>query len=78
LNKTLKESSKNTSGQSVIYTERWEKMKQAEANVTQWDTGVELGLLQFVGKKSVQVPPNFVRTDKYIFYSNHIHNRYTS
>jgi len=45
-------------------------MKQAEANVTQWDTGVELSLLQFVGKKSVQVPPNFVRTDKYILFKS--------
>lgn len=62
LNETLKESLKDTSGQSTTYLAgRWTKMKQAEANITQWDTGVKLDLLRFVGEKSVQVPPNFVR-----------------
>lgn len=40
-------------------------MKQAEANVTQWNTGVELNLLEYVGKKSVQVPADFVRKNAY-------------
>lgn len=62
LNKTLKEFSKNMSEQSTTYLAgRWTKMKQAEANITRWDTGVEPDLLRFVGEKSVQVPPNFVR-----------------
>lgn len=79
LNKALKESSKDISEQPVIYPAgRWMKMKQAEANITRWDTGVELSLLQFVGEKSVQVPPDFVRIYKYIFYLNHIYNCVTN
>lgn len=61
LNETLKEPSKDISGYSTYLDGRWTKMKQAEANVTRWDTGVELDLLRFVGEQSVQVPPNFVR-----------------
>ncbi|XP_076662431.1 putative 2-oxoadipate dehydrogenase complex component E1 homolog [Halictus rubicundus] len=33
----------------------WKGMRQAEASVTQWDTGVDLGLLRFIAEKSVQV-----------------------
>jgi len=66
LNKTLKESSKDMPEQSTSYlTGRWTEIKQAEANITQWDTGVELDLLRYVGEKSVQVPPNFVRIYSY-------------
>lgn len=73
LNKTLKESSKIVSGQSDIYGGRWAKMKQAETNITRWDTGVERDLLQFVGEKSVQVPPNFNIHPHLL--KNHIQNR---
>lgn len=62
LNETLKESSKDISEPTAPYLAgKWSKMKQAEASITRWDTGVELDLLRFVGEKSVQVPPNFVR-----------------
>lgn len=62
LNKALKESMENMSRQlaTSYLTGRWTGIKQAEANITQWDTGVDLHLLQFLGKKSVQVPPNLV------------------
>lgn len=52
---------------AMHFAGRWKGMKQAESNITLWDTGVELNLLDFVGKKSVRVPSNFVRMDKYIF-----------
>lgn len=67
LNKALKESAKDASRESLdMYLGRWTGIKQAEDNVTQWDTGVELDLLKYVGNKSVQVPPNFVRMHKSI------------
>ncbi|XP_018378530.1 PREDICTED: probable 2-oxoglutarate dehydrogenase E1 component DHKTD1, mitochondrial isoform X2 [Trachymyrmex cornetzi] len=73
LNKTLKESSKDASRPSTVYAGRWAKMKQAEANITRWDTGVELDLLHFVGEKSVQVPPNFTIHPQ--LSKNHVQNR---
>lgn len=45
---------------TTYLTERWTGMTQADANLTRWDTGVDLSLLQLLGEKSVQVPPNFV------------------
>lgn len=65
LNKTLKESSDMPEQSTSYLAGRWTEMKQAEANITQWDTGVELDLLRYVGEKSVQVPPNFVRIYSY-------------
>ncbi|KAL6421416.1 hypothetical protein ACFW04_014201 [Cataglyphis niger] len=60
LNKALKESEDVSRHLTTSYlTGRWTGIKQAEANITRWDTGVDLRLLQFLGKKSVQVPPNF-------------------
>ncbi|KYM93516.1 PREDICTED: probable 2-oxoglutarate dehydrogenase E1 component DHKTD1 homolog, mitochondrial isoform X1 [Cyphomyrmex costatus] len=73
LNKTLKESFKDESRLSTNYTGRWAKMKQAEANITRWDTGVELGLLHFIGEKSVQVPSNFAIHPQLL--KNHVQNR---
>ncbi|XP_036143578.1 probable 2-oxoglutarate dehydrogenase E1 component DHKTD1, mitochondrial isoform X2 [Monomorium pharaonis] len=74
LNKTLKESSMDISEQSITYfAGRWSKMKQAEDNITRWDTGVEPDLLRFVGEKSVQVPPNFNIHPQLL--KNHVQNR---
>ncbi|XP_014469454.1 PREDICTED: probable 2-oxoglutarate dehydrogenase E1 component DHKTD1 homolog, mitochondrial isoform X2 [Dinoponera quadriceps] len=56
LNRILKESTEEAPRQRDYLTGRWTGIKQAEANVTQWNTGVELSLLKFVGKKSVEVP----------------------
>lgn len=49
---------------------RWTGIEQAKDNVTQWDTGVELDLLRFVGKKSVDVPENLVRSEIYEYFVN--------
>ncbi|KAL6266999.1 hypothetical protein P5V15_000079 [Pogonomyrmex californicus] len=74
LNKILKESTENISEQSVIHpTEKWTKIKQAGPNITQWNTGVDLGLLQFVGQRSVQVPSNFDIHPHLL--KNHVQNR---
>ncbi|XP_032684667.1 probable 2-oxoglutarate dehydrogenase E1 component DHKTD1 homolog, mitochondrial [Odontomachus brunneus] len=59
LNRILKESTEDASRQSGYLAGKWTGMKQAEANITQWNTGVELNLLEYVGKKSVQVPADF-------------------
>ncbi|XP_012220785.1 2-oxoadipate dehydrogenase complex component E1 isoform X2 [Linepithema humile] len=60
LNETLKESMMDVPQQTAMhFAGRWNGMKQAESNITSWDTGVEFNLLDFVGKKSVQVPSNF-------------------
>lgn len=42
------------------FTHRWENLKQAQANLTEWDTGVDLNLLQYVIEKSVDIKENFV------------------
>ncbi|XP_072745659.1 probable 2-oxoadipate dehydrogenase complex component E1 homolog isoform X2 [Anoplolepis gracilipes] len=75
LNKALKESMTDVSRQlTVTYlTGRWTDMQQAEANITRWDTGVDLHLLQFLGKKSVQVPSNFDIHPQLL--KNHVQNR---
>lgn len=70
LNKALKDSVNDIStAQSVYLAGRWTGMKQAEANITQWDTGVDIDLLKFVGQKSVQIPANLVRMHKYISWN---------
>ncbi|CAB0042891.1 unnamed protein product [Trichogramma brassicae] len=38
---------------------RWSKLKRAGASVTTWDTGVDLDLLRYIGKKSVEYPETF-------------------
>uniref|UniRef100_A0A3Q1N7S2 2-oxoadipate dehydrogenase complex component E1 n=2 Tax=Bos TaxID=9903 RepID=A0A3Q1N7S2_BOVIN len=37
----------------------WQGLVQPEACITSWNTGVPLDLLQFIGKKSVEVPEEF-------------------
>lgn len=39
---------------------KWTGMKQAEHNITQWDTGIDIDLLRFIGKRSVHIETNFV------------------
>lgn len=65
LNRILKEPAEDVPLQPEYFAGRWTGIKQAETNVTQWNTGVELGLLEFVGKKSVEVPADLVRRDAY-------------
>ncbi|XP_078039369.1 putative 2-oxoadipate dehydrogenase complex component E1 homolog [Augochlora pura] len=44
--------------ESAYFAGLWKGMKQAEASVTQWDTGVDLTLLKFIAEKSVCVDDN--------------------
>lgn len=39
----------------------WSGMQQADAKVTQWDTGVDLSLLRFIAEKSVHIDDDSVR-----------------
>ncbi|KAL0103441.1 hypothetical protein PUN28_017599 [Cardiocondyla obscurior] len=74
LNRALKESSKDISKQLTTYlTGRWSKIKQAEANITQWNTGVDLDLLRLVGTKSVQIPRDFDIHPQ--LFKNHVQSR---
>nr|XP_003706992.1 PREDICTED: probable 2-oxoglutarate dehydrogenase E1 component DHKTD1 homolog, mitochondrial isoform X1 [Megachile rotundata] len=44
--------------QPVHFTGLWSGMRQADASITEWDTGVDLNLLNFIAKKSVHVHDN--------------------
>lgn len=46
--------------QAVHLQKQWTGIVAAEANISQWDTGVDLGLLKYVGNKSVTLPKDFV------------------
>ena len=41
-------------------TRQWVGMVQAPASITQWDTGMPVEVLKFVGAKSVTIPEDFV------------------
>nr|XP_031847818.1 probable 2-oxoglutarate dehydrogenase E1 component DHKTD1 homolog, mitochondrial [Nomia melanderi] len=41
--------------QPTYFTSLWTGMRQADATLTHWDTGVDLNLLKFIGGKSVHV-----------------------
>jgi len=40
---------------------QWSGIQQAGHVITEWDTGLDISLLKFIGSKSVQHPENFVR-----------------
>ncbi len=40
---------------------QWNGLIQAQEEITTWDTGVDIPLLQYIGVKSVQYPNDFVR-----------------
>lgn len=48
--------------QPAYFSGLWSGIRQAEATVTQWDTGVDLNLLKFIGEKSVHNNDDSVRT----------------
>lgn len=78
LNKALKESEGDTSREldRIHLGGRWTGLRQAdELNLTQWDTGVELELLKFVGERSVQAPADFVRTLYSLLFENYLYRR---
>lgn len=39
---------------------QWSGIQQPDEAITKWDTGVEIPLLQYIGMKSVDLPPCFV------------------
>ncbi|XP_076639220.1 putative 2-oxoadipate dehydrogenase complex component E1 homolog [Colletes latitarsis] len=54
LNQALKQVD-NYTPQPSYFAGLWSEMRQADASVTQWDTGIDLNLLRFVASKSVHV-----------------------
>lgn len=40
---------------ATYFSGRWTGMKQAEHSITKWDTGIDVGLLRFIGERSVHV-----------------------
>lgn len=51
--------------QPTYFAGLWSGIKQAEASVTEWDTGVDLNLLKFIAEKSVYIKDDLVRTRHY-------------
>lgn len=51
--------------QPTYFEGLWTGIKQAEASVTEWDTGVDLNLLKFIAEKSVHIKDNVVRICHY-------------
>lgn len=45
---------------AAYYERQWSAMRQASADVTTWDTGVDYAVLRHVGEHSVRVPDGFV------------------
>uniref|UniRef100_A0ABD2WJ13 Transketolase-like pyrimidine-binding domain-containing protein n=1 Tax=Trichogramma kaykai TaxID=54128 RepID=A0ABD2WJ13_9HYME len=45
--------------QATYLRGRWSKIERAGAKVTTWDTGCDLDLLRYVGRKSVEYPEMF-------------------
>lgn len=64
LNQSLNEMD-NFIPQPTYFEGLWTGIKQAEASVTEWDTGVDLNLLKFIAEKSVHIKDNVVRIYHY-------------
>ncbi|XP_015428889.1 PREDICTED: probable 2-oxoglutarate dehydrogenase E1 component DHKTD1, mitochondrial [Dufourea novaeangliae] len=54
LNQTLKQVDSYVP-EPTYFAGLWTGLRQADANVTQWDTGVDVSLLRFIAEKSVRV-----------------------
>ena len=54
LNQALKEVD-NYIPQPAYFAGLWKGIQQADASVTQWDTGVDINLLKFIAEKSVRI-----------------------
>lgn len=61
LNQGLNEAD-NYVPQPTYFAGLWSEIQQADASVTQWDTGVDLSLLRFIAEKSVHIDDDSVRT----------------
>lgn len=64
LNQSLNEMD-NFIPQPTYFEGLWTGIKQVEASVTEWDTGVDLNLLKFIAEKSVHIKDNVVRICHY-------------
>lgn len=64
LNQSLNEMD-NFIPQPTYFAGLWTGIKQAEASVTEWNTGVDLNLLKFVAEKSVHIKDDLVRICHY-------------
>lgn len=42
------------------FQRQWQHITTASDNVTYWDTGLDYGLLNYIGQQSVQYPDGFV------------------
>lgn len=51
----------------------WSEMQQADARVTQWDTGVDLNLLRFIAEKSVHIDDDSIIHPKLM--KSHVQSR---
>lgn len=58
LNEEFKKSDNFTPPQFYL-KQQWSGISQADRVITQWDTGVDLQVLKFIGQKSVEFPPDF-------------------
>lgn len=47
------------------FRKKWENIKQPASEISVWDTGVDYGLLQHVGKQSVYTPKDFVSSTRF-------------
>ena len=61
LNGLLKKST-DYKPEAFYYTKNWSFLQQAGAQLTTWDTGVDMNLIRFVASKSVDYPNNFVKS----------------
>lgn len=46
--------------EAYYFKKQWSHIQQASSNVTTWDTGVDYGLLRYIGERSVSIPKDFV------------------
>ncbi|XP_015189575.1 PREDICTED: probable 2-oxoglutarate dehydrogenase E1 component DHKTD1 homolog, mitochondrial [Polistes dominula] len=61
-NKRLSEALKQVENyipEAIHLSGSWTGMKQAEHSITQWDTGIDIDLLRFIGERSVHVETNW-------------------
>ncbi|XP_033198783.2 2-oxoadipate dehydrogenase complex component E1 [Bombus vancouverensis nearcticus] len=72
LNQGLNEAD-NYVPQPTYFAGLWSEIQQADASVTQWDTGVDLSLLRFIAEKSVHIDDDSIIHPKLL--KNHVQSR---